>query len=246
MRTDERTDPLAEFVVALDVPSRAGALELVDRLGDAADFYKVGLELFGRAGPPVVGDLRQRGKRVFLDLKLHDIPNTVRGAVEAAVGDGVEMLTVHAAGGPSMLEAAAEAAGGGARLLGVTVLTSFSASDVEAVWGRDILSVRDEVVRLAALVRDAGLDGVVASALEVEVVKRQFGREFLVATPGIRLSGDPSDDQARVATPAEAVRAGADYLVVGRSVTAAADPVAALDRMRDEAAVDAAVGEEWS
>lgn len=260
---------MAEIVVALDVPSRDDALELVDLLGDAGAFYKVGLELFTREGPPVLRDLRERGKRIFLDLKLHDIPNTVRGAVEAAVDEGVELLTVHAAGGPAMLEAAAEAAEGagpvgavdlagavdaagasgapgrGLRLLGVTVLTSLSASDVGAVWGRDVSSVRDEVVRLATLGREAGLDGVVASALEAEVLKRQHGQGFLVATPGIRLAGEPAHDQARVATPAEAVAAGADYLVVGRSVTAAGDPASALERMREEAALDMeVVGEE--
>lgn len=247
---------MAEIVVALDVPSRDGALELVDLLGDAGEFYKVGLELFSREGPRVVRDLRERGKRIFLDLKLHDIPNTVRGAVEAAAAEGVELLTVHAAGGAAMLEAAAEAAeaagpvgavgaagapGGGLRLLGVTILTSLSASDVGAVWGRDVPSVRDEVVRLATLGRGAGLDGVVASALEVEALKRQLGREFLVATPGIRLAGDAAHDQARVATPAEAVAAGADYLVVGRSVTAAADPASVLERMREETTLDVEV-----
>lgn len=237
---------MAEIVVALDVPSRDEALELVDLLGDAGGFYKVGLELFTREGPRVLRDLRERGKRIFLDLKLHDIPNTVRGAVEAAADEGVELLTVHAAGGPAMLEAAAEAApGGGLRLLGVTILTSLSASDVGAVWGRDVPSVRDEVVRLAALGREAGLDGVVASALEAEVLKRQHGQGFLVATPGIRLAGESAHDQARVATPAEAVAAGADYLVVGRSVTAADDPASALERMREEAALDVeVVGEE--
>lgn len=260
---------MAEIVVALDVPSRDEALELVDLLGDAGAFYKVGLELFTREGPPVLRDLRERGKRIFLDLKLHDIPNTVRGAVEAAADEGVELLTVHAAGGPAMLEAAAEAAegagsvgapgapgaagaagapGGGLRLLGVTILTSLSASDVGAVWGRAVPSVRDEVVRLAALGREAGLHGVVASALEAEMLKRQHGREFLVATPGIRFAGEPAHDQARVATPAEAVAAGADYLVVGRSVTAAGDPASALERMRQETALDVqdveVVGEE--
>lgn len=253
---------MAEIVVALDVPSRDEALELVDLLGDAGEFYKVGLELFTREGPPVLRDLRERGKRIFLDLKLHDIPNTVRGAVEAAADEGVELLTVHAAGGRAMLEAGAEAAegasvgapgapgaagapGGGLRLLGVTILTSLSASDVGAVWGRDVPSVRDEVVRLAALGREAGLHGVVASALEANVLKRQLGPGFLVATPGIRLAGEPAHDQARVATPAEAVAAGADYLVVGRSVTAAGDPASALERMREEAALDVeVVGEE--
>ena len=234
---------MAEIVVALDVPSREDALELVDALGDTGDFYKVGLELFSREGPAVLRELRSRGKRVFLDLKLYDIPTTVRRAVAVAADEGVELLTVHAAGGPAMLEAAAHASRGDTRLLAVTVLTSFTPSEVEAVWGRDILSVRDEVVRLATLGRDAGLDGVVASALEVEVLKRQLGGEFLVATPGIRLAGDSDHDQARVATPAEAVRAGSDYLVVGRSVTGAPDPREALERIREEATVEPGAGE---
>lgn len=145
-----------------------------------------------------------------------------------------------------MLEAAAEAAreaGDELRLLGVTVLTSMSASDVEAVWGRDLLSIRDEVVRLGTLARDGGLHGVVASALELEILRRQVGTEFLVATPGIRLPGETSHDQVRVATPAEAVRAGADYLVVGRTVTRARDPAAALARLLEDAARETAVEE---
>lgn len=235
---------MAEIVVALDVPSRSAALGLVDRLGDAGELYKVGLELFTRVGPPIVRDLRERGKRIFLDLKLHDIPNTVRGAVDAAVAEGVEILTVHTAGGPSMMEAAADAAGGELQLLGVTVLTSLSGSEVEGVWGREILSVRDEVLRLAGLGREAGLQGVVASPQEVEALKRQLGREFLVATPGIRLPGDAPHDQARIATPAEAVAAGADYLVVGRSVTGAPDPVAALDRMLEATRTESGIGEQ--
>ncbi|MBW3535451.1 MAG: orotidine-5'-phosphate decarboxylase [Gemmatimonadetes bacterium] len=223
---------MADVAVALDVPSGERALALVDALGETGDFYKVGLELYTRAGPRVVGELRERGKRVFLDLKLHDIPNTVAAAVRAAGDLEVELLTVHATGGSAMMEAAAEAASGGLRLVAVTLLTSLAPVDVESVWGREILSLRDEVVRLSGLAAESGIHGVVASPLEVEAIKRRVDRDLLVVTPGIRPSGRDLHDQARVATPAEAVRAGADVLVVGRPVTAAAEPARALAAIR--------------
>lgn len=219
---------MPEVIVALDVASREEALETVGLLGPSATFYKVGLELFSSAGPDAVRDLVAQEKRIFLDLKLHDIPHTVAAAVRAAADLGAELLTVHAGGGRAMMEAAAGAAREGLRLLGVTVLTSLSASELEEVRGGGLQSLRDEVLRLGGLVRDAGLDGVVASAREAEPLKRRFGRAFLVATPGIRLEGGAVHDQARVATPADAVRAGADFLVVGRAVTGAQDPRAAL------------------
>ena len=227
---------MAELIVALDVPSRAEALGLVDRLGGEVDFYKVGLELYTRAGPDVVRDLRARGKRVFLDLKLHDIPNTVSGAVRATAELEVELLTVHAAGGAPMLSAAAAAAAeagpGRFALLGVTLLTSLSPTDVEAAWGRPISSLREEVLRLAAAARASGLAGVVASPHEAEALHRRLGPGLLIVTPGIRLPGAPAHDQARIATPGAAVRAGATHLVIGRSVTAAPDPVAAMAEVR--------------
>jgi len=226
---------MAELIVALDVPSRAEALGLVDRLGGEVDFYKVGLELYTRAGPDVVRDLRARGKRVFLDLKLHDIPNTVSSAVRATAELEVELLTVHAAGGAPMLSAAAAAAEAGPGrlvLLGVTLLTSLSPTDVEAAWGRPISSLREEVLRLAAAVRASGLAGVVASPHEAEALRRRLGPGLLIVTPGIRLPGAPAHDQARIATPCAAVRAGATHLVIGRSVTAAPDPVAAMAEVR--------------
>src|SRR5688572_15591320 len=226
---------MAEIIVALDLPSSDRALALVDRLDRAADFYKVGSPLFTRVGASLVRALRDRGKRVFLDLKYHDIPSTVAGAVEAATELDVELLTVHASGGSAMMRAARAAAGDHAiRLLGVTILTSFSADDVEQVWHKKIRSVRDEVGRLAALAVEAGLQGVVASPLEVEALKRRHGNELLVVTPGIRGAADRAGDQARTASAAEAVRAGADYLVIGRPVIAASDPVAALAAMQRE------------
>lgn len=233
---------MPEVIVALDAPSRSEALELVSLLGEDAESYKVGLELFSRAGPEVVRELAGRGKGIFLDLKLHDIPNTVAGAVRAAADLEVDMLTVHSTGGRAMLEAAVEASRDRVRLLGVTVLTSFAAADVEETWGRSLNSVREEVIRLAGLARDAGLHGVVASPLEAEPLRRRFGPDFLLATPGIRLAGDEAHDQSRVTTPGDATRAGADVLVVGRTVTGASDPREALRRVRAEVA-DAAAGQ---
>jgi orotidine-5'-phosphate decarboxylase len=227
---------MAEIIIALDHPSADEALALVDRLGPDGRFYKVGLELFIRSGPGVVRELGKRGKRVFLDLKLHDIPNTVARAVEAAGTLGVELLTVHAGGGASMLEAARGAAPDGLKVLGVTVLTSLTVSEVEGVWGREITSLRDEVGRLAGLAHECGLHGVVASALEAGWVRRTLEPPFLVVTPGIRPAGSAVGDQKRVATPAEAVRAGADYLVVGRPLTQDADPAAALASLLGEVA----------
>ena len=226
---------MAEVIVVLDYATADEALALVDVLGSAADFYKVGLELFSREGPGVVEALTDRDKRVFLDLKLHDIPNTVARAVAAARDLGVDFVTVHATGGAPMMAAAAEAAGGSVTLLGVTVLTSMTVPDVEAAWGRELGSLRDEVVRLATLARDSGVGGVVASSMEARPLKRLVGPDLLVVSPGIRLAGDDHHDQARVATPGDAAEAGADYLVVGRSITGAHDPVEALGLVRSQA-----------
>lgn len=228
---------MAEVIVALDVPSADDARALVRRIGDQGDFYKVGLELYTRAGPDFVRELTAAGKRVFLDLKLHDIPNTVASAVRAASDLGVDLLTVHAVGGPSMLEAAVEAAGeervareesSALRLLAVTVLTSLDAEELGGVWGRTTVSVPDEVRRLTDLVVRARVHGVVCSAVEAAGVRAAAPPELVIVTPGIRPAGADVGDQKRVATPAAAVRAGADYLVLGRAVTRAPDPAAAL------------------
>jgi orotidine-5'-phosphate decarboxylase len=222
---------MSQLIIALDFPSQRDALNLVDELGDGASFYKVGLELYTREGPGIVRALKGRGKQVFLDLKLLDIPNTVHRSVEAAVEVGADLVTVHAQGGRGMLEAAAKAAGSRTRVVAVTLLTSLTAVEIEEVWDRSLGSVRDEVLRLGALSVDAGVDGVVASALEARDLRRTLGPGALVVTPGIRLPGGERHDQARVATPADAVRAGASHLVVGRAVTGAPSPTEALRRV---------------
>jgi len=232
---------MAQVIIALDVPTLDEAMGLVDSLGDETDFYKVGLELFTREGPSVVQALATRDKRIFLDLKLHDIPNTVARAVARARDLDVDFLTLHTTGGRRMMAAAAEAAGTDLTLLGVTVLTSMTASDIESSWGRGVDSIEDEVVRLARLAQESGVGGVVASVREAASIKEAVGSALVVVTPGIRLAGDDAHDQARVSTPAEAVAAGADCLVVGRSVTRALDPVEALRRVCAQAAGPSAV-----
>ena len=228
---------MADIIVALDLDAVDDALRLVDRLGERVDFYKVAAPLFTRAGPGLVRALRDLGRQVFLDLKFHDIPNTVAGAVAAARDLDVQLLTVHASGGEAMLRAAREAAGkAGPKLLGVTVLTSFTAQGIGVVWGRAIDALPREVDRLADMAADAQFDGVIASPLEVAALKRRHGPAFLVVTPGIRPPGYAPADQARVATPAAAARAGADYLVIGRPVLEAADPVAVVESVRADLA----------
>ena len=222
-------------IVALDVPSLEEALALVDELGEGCRFYKVGSELFTAAGSAVVRALRDRGVDVFLDLKFHDIPNTVAGAVRSAAAMGARLVTVHAAGGEAMLRAAVTAAGdpSACGILAVTVLTSLSAAQLGTVWGRsDPPSVSDEVLRLAGLARDAGAHGVVCSGSEAAAVKSRYGSTLATLVPGIRLAGGAAHDQARVVTPAEAAAAGARYIVVGRAVTAAPDRAAAMREVR--------------
>ena len=233
---------MAQVIIPLDVPSLDEAMGLVDSLGEATDCYKVGLELFTSAGPAAVQALKERDKRVFLDLKLHDIPNTVERAVGRARDLEVDLLTLHATGGRRMMEAAAEAAGDDLTLLGVTVLTSMTSSDVEDSWGRVVDSLEEEVVRLARLARESGVGGVVASVREAAPIRSALGGDLVVVTPGIRLAGDDAHDQARVSTPAEAVAAGADYLVIGRSITQAPDPAEALRRVYEEMAGASPVG----
>ena len=229
--------PATPVIVALDFDAEAPALELAARLSPELCRLKVGKELFTRCGPALVERLQQQGFEIFLDLKFHDIPNTVAGAVRAAAELGVWMVNVHAGGGRRMMTAAVEALQGFSRrplLIGVTVLTSLSDADLAELGYPE--SAHERVLRLAALADDSGLDGVVCSAMEAPELRLAHGAAFSLVTPGIRLAGDDAGDQRRVVTPADAVAGGADYLVIGRSVTGAPDPLAALQRIRDELA----------
>jgi orotidine-5'-phosphate decarboxylase len=217
-----------KLIVALDFPTEEKARVLVQKLGDAVSVYKVGKELFTAAGPAFVRELVAGRKSVFLDLKFHDIPNTVAGAVRSAAALGVSMLTVHASGGSQMLRAATEAAAqspGWPKVLAVTVLTSMDAAAMEEVGM--IADVEAQVLHLAGLAIKCGCGGLVASAKEAAHLRQALGDGFTLVTPGIRPAGSDVGDQARVVTPADAIRAGADYLVVGRPITAAENPAAA-------------------
>lgn len=218
-----------KIIVALDYPEGDRALALAKRLDPALCRLKVGKELFTAAGPELVESLVDTGFGVFLDLKFHDIPNTVASAVKAAARLGVWMVNVHASGGGKMMAAAREALEGAAnrpKLIAVTVLTSMSRGDLAEI-GLDV-EPRQQVRRLAKLAQDAGLDGVVCSAQEAAMLKGELGRDFLLVTPGIRPADASTDDQSRIMTPAAAIAAGSDYLVIGRPITKAADPLQAL------------------
>lgn len=229
------------IIVALDVDSRQRALELVELLKDEVGMFKVGMQLFYSLGPGIVTEIAGLGGKVFLDLKMHDIPNTVAAGARSLTRLGCAMFNVHAAGGFHMLKAAAEAAKNEAeklgvekpKLLAVTVLTSLSPIEVE----KEMLSrlPLPELVRSwAAMAKEAGLDGVVASYHEVDLVRDACGKDFLVVTPGVRPAWSGTDDQKRVATPFEALKAGADYLVIGRPITNAQDPKEAARRIAQE------------
>ncbi len=215
-------------IVALDVPNAFAAKRLVDQLGSSARFFKVGLELFTAEGPAIVDWLRASGKQVFLDLKLHDIPNTVAAAAHRAAQHGASLLTVHASGGSSMISAAVEGAGASCGILGVSILTSLDGIAVGEAWGREIVDVSTEVQRLAQVTQRAGARGVVCSGHEAAAVRAARGDEFGILVPGIRLPGGEAHDQKRIMTPRDAADAGANWLILGRAVTAAADPAAAM------------------
>jgi orotidine-5'-phosphate decarboxylase len=234
------------LIVALDVSSAAAAQKILAALGDSVRIYKVGMQLYTAEGPQVVRELIDSGRQVFLDLKYHDIPNTVASAVREAAQLGVSLLTVHASGGEKMLRAAAEAshvvAGVHARqvnsvarplqILAVTVLTSMDESDLHQTGVSGPLL--DQVLRLASTALDAGCAGVVSSAREVTALRAKLGQNFLIVNPGVRPAGTDHGDQARVVTPAEAIQAGATHIVVGRPVTAAKDPAAAARAIQQE------------
>jgi orotidine-5'-phosphate decarboxylase len=217
-------DPRQRLIVALDVSSAAAAHKIVAAVGDSAFCYKVGMQLYTAEGPQVVRDLVASGRKVFLDLKYHDIPSTVAAAVREAAQLGVAMLTVHASGGGKMLAAATEAAAVNPSLmvLAVTLLTSLDDRDLDklGIHGR----VRDQVLRLAALALTNGCQGVVASAREAADLRSELGTDFAIVTPGVRPAGSDAADQARIVTPTAAISAGATHIVVGRPITGAADP----------------------
>ena len=230
------------LIVALDVSSATQARQIVQSIGESASTYKIGKQLFTAEGPQIVRDLVSSGRKVFLDLKFHDIPNTVAGAVGEAAKLGVSMLTVHASGGSKMLKAAAEAAAQSASkpmVLAVTVLTSLSDADLAEIGFQG--NVMTQVLTLGSLARTAGCGGLVASALEARELRRELGDDFAIVTPGVRPAGTAAGDQARVLTPKEAIAAGATYLVVGRPILEAADPAqaaAAIVSEIGEAAAD--------
>jgi orotidine-5'-phosphate decarboxylase len=230
-----------KIIVALDVPSANAALQVAQKLHGHVGMFKVGLEVFTAEGPVVARCLVAEGEQVFFDLKLHDIPNTVRAAAHQVGMLGVSLLTIHASGGRKMMEAAVDGVRAAAqargvarptRVLAVTALTSLGAEDLAEVGFQG--SPEDVVVRLARLAQASGVDGVVASPREIAAIRQACGTDFLIVTPGIRSVTGVSDDQARTATPESAIRAGADYLVIGRPITGAADPAAAADAIAAE------------
>ena len=223
---------MAELVLALDTRDRGSALALLDRL-PSVRWVKVGSVLFTETGPELVATLKRRGHQVFLDLKWHDIPNTVRGATARARAAGVDMVTVHAFGGSAMMAAAKEGGGDGMLVVAVTVLTSHSPEALSAIVGRPAVP-EVEVARLAQLAMAAGIDGVVASPMEAAALRRALPTGATLVTPGIRFGDEAKDDQARTATPGAAARAGATHLVVGRPVLEAADPLLAWQRFAAE------------
>ena len=227
--------PRTKLIVALDVSTAAAAQKIVSAIGDSANIYKVGLQLYTAEGPQVVRDLISSGRRVFLDLKYHDIPNTVAAAVCEAAGLGVAMLTVHTLGGQKMLRAATEAASAvnpKIRVVAVTVLTSMDESELGQVGIQG--GILNEVMRLTNLAAAAGCHGVVASAREASEIRSHFGENFLIVTPGVRPEGSAHGDQARVVTPAQAIAAGASHIVVGRPIIEAADPAAEARAILDQ------------
>ncbi len=237
-------DPKERIILALDVVSYEEAIDIVERFGEHIDTFKVGAELFTSVGPKIIEEIHTRGKRVFLDLKYHDIPNTVSRTVLAVARLGVFMFNIHTLGGFEMMKQAAQRLVEAAlkknverpRLLGVTILTSIDQTALLNELGIP-QNMRTQVRHLAGLALKAGLDGVVSSPQDAEIIRAHCGRGFLIVTPGIRPSWTPQDDQKRTMTPKEALRKGADYLVIGRAVFSQPDPVSALQRIVKEVEV---------
>lgn len=227
-------DPRERLIVALDVSSASAARKIVAAVGDSAPTYKVGMQLYTAEGPQVVRDLVASGRRVFLDLKYHDIPNTVGAAVAEAAKLGVSMLTVHASGSDKMLQAAVNAAKASPELmvLAVTVLTSMSGEDLGVIGMEG--GLENSVLRLAKVALDSGCQGIVTSAREAAAVRARLGHAFAIVTPGVRPAGAAVGDQVRVVTPAQAIAAGATHIVVGRPITEAADPAGQARSILDE------------
>jgi orotidine-5'-phosphate decarboxylase len=239
--TPKSLQPKDRLAVALDFADEREAIKLVDQLGETCQWYKVGMELYYAAGNSIVQKLRGRGLSIFLDLKLHDIPNTVAGAVRSATQAGASLLTVHASGGAAMMTAAAEAASapGSPRLLAVTVLTSMDANQLAGIG--IFATPAEQVLRLAKLAQSSGIEGMVCSAEEVAMLRKETGPDTLLVVPGIRPAGSAvhaafGNDQKRIATPAAAIADGASLLVVGRPITRAPDPAAATNAILDEIA----------
>jgi orotidine-5'-phosphate decarboxylase len=226
--------PKDRLAIALDLPSEQEAMRLVGRLEGTCQWFKVGMELYYAAGNSIVQQLRDRGFNVFLDLKLHDIPNTVAGAVRSATQAGASLLTIHASGGAAMMSAAAEAASapGSPRLLAVTVLTSIDANELTGIG--IAASPAEQVLRLARLAQASGIDGMVCSAEEVATLRKETGPNTMLVIPGIRPAGSAVEDQRRIATPAQAIAQGASMLVVGRPITRAANPAEAAHAILEE------------
>jgi orotidine-5'-phosphate decarboxylase len=234
-RPASQIDIKERLIIALDVPNAAQAQRLVQAVGDSGVFYKVGLELFTAEGPAFVNELVQSGKKVFLDLKIHEIPNSAAGAVRSAAALGVSMVTVHASGGSKMLRAAAEASASTQQapiVLGVTVLTSLADSELQELGFKS--NADEQVIRLANLAKSAGCGGVVASPQEASLLRKSLGRAMAIVTPGIRPAGSDIADQQRIATPSEALRSGASHIVVGRPISAAPDPALAAKSIIEE------------
>lgn len=236
----EKTSELAKrIIIALDVRSKDDALPLIKQL-DQAEIFKIGLRLFISEGPPLLKEIMDSGKKIFLDLKLHDIPNTVAEAVRAGVRHGVHMMTLHTSGGREMLVRASEAAADEAEkegrvkplLLAVTVLTSLKSEELKQLGIPD--DVEAQVLRLAKMARYEGMDGIVCSPLEIDVIKKEIGKDFTVVVPGIRPSWAVTHDQKRIMTPSQAIQKGADYLVVGRPILEASSPQEAFLRILEE------------